>query len=175
MPLSRFFSAARTWALVGLVLSIGAQPAMAYIGPGAGFAAAGSVLVLLGTFLLAIGVVLLWPLKALVRLLTGRRKNKSKVKRVVVVGLDGLDPGLASQYMAEGRMPRFKALAESGCFSPLGTSCPSISPVAWSSYATGVDAAVQRAGAQREKAEEYEKLRGALDMATKALGKLGSK
>jgi predicted AlkP superfamily phosphohydrolase/phosphomutase len=140
MPLNRFFSALRTWAFIGLALSIGASPAMAYIGPGAGFAAAGSVLVLLGTFLLAIGVILLWPLKAAVRLLTGRRKNKSKVKRVVVVGLDGLDPGLASKYMAEGRMPRFKALAERGCFSPLGTSCPSISPVAWSSYATGVDA-----------------------------------
>jgi predicted AlkP superfamily phosphohydrolase/phosphomutase len=125
---------------VGLVWIVGAQPALAYIGPGAGFAAAGSVLVLAGTFLLAIGVVLLWPLKALLHLVTGRRRAKSKVKRVVVVGLDGFDPGLAQQYMDEGRMPNFKALGEEGHFGKLATSCPSISPVAWSSYATGVDA-----------------------------------
>ena len=49
-------------------------------------------------------------------------------------------PGLAQKYMDEGRMPNFKKLAEEGHFSPLATSCPSISPVAWSSYATGVDA-----------------------------------
>jgi predicted AlkP superfamily phosphohydrolase/phosphomutase len=140
MSSSRFSRALRLGGLVGLVWVAGAQPAMAYIGPGAGFAAAGSVLVLAGTFLLAIGVVLLWPLKALVRLVTGRRKAKSKVKRVIVVGLDGFDPGLAKQYMDEGRMPNFKALGEEGHFGKLGTSCPSISPVAWSSYATGVDA-----------------------------------
>ena len=117
---------------------------MAYIGPGAGFAAAGSVLVLLGTFLLAIGVVLLYPLKVLLRLLTGRGGAKAKVKKVVVVGLDGFDPGLAKQYMDEGRMPNFKALGEEGHFSPLGTSCPSISPVATSTGRCVVPTATSR-------------------------------
>ena len=139
-PSNRSQRALRMLGLVWLFLAASAEPAMAYIGPGAGFAAAGSVLVLAGTFLLAIGVVLLWPLKALFRLLTGRRRGKAKAKKIVVVGLDGFDPGLAKQYMGEGRMPNFKALGEEGHFSPLGTSCPSISPVAWSSYATGVDA-----------------------------------
>ncbi len=37
-------------------------------------------------------------------------------------------------------MPNLKKLAEEGVFTPLETACPSISPVAWSSYATGVDA-----------------------------------
>ena len=115
-------------------------PAMAYIGPGVGFAAAGSVLVLVGTFFLAIGVVMLWPLKAVVRLVLHRNKGKAKVKRVVVLGLDGFDPGMARQFMAEGRMPNLKALGEEGVFSDLETACPSISPVAWSTYATGVDA-----------------------------------
>ena len=115
-------------------------PAMAYIGPGVGFAAAGSVLVLVGTFFLAIGVVMLWPLKAVVRVFVHRNKGKAKVKRVVVLGLDGFDPGMARKYMAEGRMPNLKALGEEGVFSDLETACPSISPVAWSSYATGVDA-----------------------------------
>ncbi len=124
-------------ALAAVLLS---APASAYIGPGAGFAAAGSVLVLLGTFLLAFVIVLAWPLKALVRLFTYRGKTKPKVKRMIVVGLDGFDPGLAKRFSEEGLMPNFKALEEEGFFSPLQTSYPSISPVAWSSYATGVDA-----------------------------------
>jgi len=126
---------------VALVLAPAAQAsALAYIGPGAGIAAAGSVMVLAGTFLLAIGIVLLWPLKALVRLATPGKHGPQKFQRVVVIGFDGMDPLLAQQYMAEGRMPVLKKLAERGCFRPLETACPSISPVAWSTYATGVDA-----------------------------------
>jgi predicted AlkP superfamily phosphohydrolase/phosphomutase len=129
------------WVAAGIgALWLCAPPAAAYIGPGAGFAAAGSVLVLAGTFLLAIGVVLLWPIKAVWRLFALRKRPKAKVKRMLVLGLDGLDPGLAQRFMDEGRMPNLKRLAESGVFRPLQTACPSISPVAWSSYATGVDA-----------------------------------
>ncbi len=123
-----------------LVLALLANPSLAYIGPGVGFAAAGSVMVLLGTFALAFGIVLIWPLKAVVRLMISRNPYKAKVKRVIVVGLDGFDPGLAKRFSAEGLMPNFKALEEQGCFRELATAFPSISPVAWSSYATGVDA-----------------------------------
>ncbi|MEZ6015363.1 MAG: alkaline phosphatase family protein [Planctomycetota bacterium] len=118
--------------------ALSAQPALAYIGPGAGFAAAGSVLVLLGTFLMAIGIILLWPLKAVVKLVARRGAGKAKVKRVVVIGLDGFDPELAKRY-AE-RMPNLAKLEAQGCHTPLATSLPSISPVAWSTFATGVDA-----------------------------------
>jgi len=130
----------RSGLLAACVATTLAAPASAYIGPGAGFAAAGSVLVLLGTFLLAFGIVLIWPLKAAVRLFLRRGKTKPKVKRMIVVGLDGFDPGLAERFTAEGLMPNFEKLAAQGCFSKLGTAYPSISPVAWSSYATGVDA-----------------------------------
>ena len=47
---------------VAAALAVGSTPALAYIGPGAGFAAAGSVLVLAGTFVLAFGVVMIWPI-----------------------------------------------------------------------------------------------------------------
>ncbi|HGY92177.1 MAG TPA: nucleotide pyrophosphatase [Planctomycetes bacterium] len=130
----------RSAILLALALALGAAPASAYIGPGAGFAAAGSVFVLLGTFFLAFAIVLLWPLKAVLRLFLLRGKAKPKVKRMIVVGLDGFDPGLAKKFMDEGLMPNFKRLGEKGCFRELGTAYPSISPVAWSSYATGVDA-----------------------------------
>jgi predicted AlkP superfamily phosphohydrolase/phosphomutase len=126
--------------LAALAAVLLAAPASAYIGPGAGFAAAGSVLILLGTFLLAFGIVLIWPLKAVVRLFVRGGKARPKVKRLIVVGLDGFDPELAEQFAAQGVMPNFDRLAKEGCFHRLGTACPSISPVAWSSYATGVDA-----------------------------------
>ncbi|MCA9000290.1 MAG: alkaline phosphatase family protein [Planctomycetes bacterium] len=116
------------------------EPVLAYIGPGAGFAAVGSVLVLLGTFLLAMGIILAWPLKVAMRLVGGRRRPASKVKRIVIIGLDGFDPDMAQRFGEQGLMPNFQALADRGCFHPLNTSLPSISPVAWSSFATGVDA-----------------------------------
>ena len=50
-----------------LVLALLARPAFAYIGPGAGFAAAGSLLVLAGTFAMALGIILIWPFKAAYR------------------------------------------------------------------------------------------------------------
>ncbi len=128
------------WTSVALAAGSGPGFAFGYIGPGAGFAAAGSVLILAGTFLMAIGIVLVWPFKAAYRFVQMSGRPKPKVKRFIVLGLDGLDPGLVQRYMGEGRMPNLKKLAEEGVFSPLQTACPSISPVAWSSYATGVDA-----------------------------------
>ena len=103
-------------ALAALAL---APPASAYVGPGAGFAAAGGVLVLLGTFLLAFAVVLMWPIKAVYRLVRRVGYPKPKVRRVVILGLDGFDPGLARRFAAEGRMPNFQKLAEEGCFHEL--------------------------------------------------------
>jgi predicted AlkP superfamily phosphohydrolase/phosphomutase len=136
-PLSRALRLASLVALLGAAL---ATPAPAYVGPGAGLALGGAVFFMVGTFLLALGIILMWPFKVVIRAFTFRRRGKAKVKRMVVVGFDGLDPGLAQRFMAEGLMPHLKRLAEEGCFAPLATACPSISPVAWSSYATGVDA-----------------------------------
>ena len=122
----------------GTSAALGAS--LAYIGPGAGIAAAGSMLVLVGTFFLAAGIIIAWPIKVVARAFTHRAKTKPRIKRVVVVGLDGFDPGLAKQFADEGLMPNFAELEAQGCFAPLATACPSISPVSWSSYATGVDA-----------------------------------
>jgi len=59
--------------------------------------------------------------------------------RLVVLGIDGLDPGLLEDFIAEGRLPHFAALAQRGGFLPLGTSTPPQSPVAWSDFITGTD------------------------------------
>ena len=39
----------------------------------------------------------------------------------------------------EGKLPNFAKLQEQGCFKPLLSTIPPISPVAWSSFQTGVN------------------------------------
>lgn len=60
-------------------------------------------------------------------------------QRVFIIGFDGMDPGLARQFMDEGKLPNLKRLAEQGTFTPLGSTQPSESATAWSSFATGVN------------------------------------
>ncbi|MFQ5745013.1 MAG: alkaline phosphatase family protein [Acidobacteriota bacterium] len=59
-------------------------------------------------------------------------------KRVIVLGIDGMDYALTQRLISEGRLPNLQRLAESGGFSPLGTSVPPQSPVAWSDFITGL-------------------------------------
>ncbi len=64
---------------------------------------------------------------------------RSRVKRVVILGLDGLDHGLTEKMLAEGKLPNLARLREQGSFKPLASTLPPISPVAWSSFQTGVN------------------------------------
>ncbi len=59
--------------------------------------------------------------------------------RMIVLGFDGLDNSLTRKLMDEGRMPNFSRLARQGHFQALGTSIPPQSPVAWSTFITGMD------------------------------------
>jgi predicted AlkP superfamily phosphohydrolase/phosphomutase len=68
----------------------------------------------------------------------GKPLRRSK-ERVFVIGFDGMDPTLARKWMDEGKLPNLKALAEEGVFARLGSTQPSESPTAWSSFATGVN------------------------------------
>ncbi len=60
-------------------------------------------------------------------------------KRVMVLGVDGMDHGMTTRLMQAGRMPNFSKLSEQGIFAPLETSVPPLSPVAWSDFMTGLD------------------------------------
>ncbi|MBN1458333.1 MAG: alkaline phosphatase family protein, partial [Armatimonadetes bacterium] len=135
---ARVVVAAGTVLLASAFLFWGAEPAHAYIGPGAGFAVLGSFMAVAAAAVLGGLVLLTWPLRALLR---WRRRRKayaqSQVDRVIILGFDGMDPKLAQKMLAEGRLPNLAQLAERGTFSPLGTSCPAMSPVAWSSFMTG--------------------------------------
>jgi len=60
-------------------------------------------------------------------------------QRVFVIGFDGMDPTLARRFMDEGKLPNLKKLADQGTFTTLGSTQPSESATAWSSFATGVN------------------------------------
>lgn len=62
---------------------------------------------------------------------------KYQYKRVILLGIDGLDPKIVSSLMEEGKLNNFINLAKSGVYLPLTTSNPAQSPVAWASIATG--------------------------------------
>lgn len=117
-----------------------ASQASAYIGPGAGFAFLSSFFLLFTSLLISAFFLLTWPIRALLRWF---RRNKAyagaMVDRVVVIGLDGFDPELCVRFMAEGRLPHLARLQKEGSFAKLQTTYPPISPVAWSSFSTGVN------------------------------------
>jgi len=122
------------------VLLLAPAALLAYAGPGAGFAFLSSFLALFLAFFYSLLAVVTWPFRFLYRLLRRRKAyRKARVKRVVIVGLDGMDPELAAKFMQEGKLPNLAKLRERGTFRPLATTCPPISPVAWSSFLTGVN------------------------------------
>jgi predicted AlkP superfamily phosphohydrolase/phosphomutase len=122
-----------------VIIALVAVPSLsAYIGPGAGFAFLSSFLVLFLTFFLAIFSFLSWPFRFLIRTIKGQKAyKKSHINKLVILGLDGMDPVLIEKYMSKGKLPHFSKLAEQGSYTKLETTIPSISPVAWSSFMTG--------------------------------------
>ncbi len=66
-------------------------------------------------------------------------RTRPVTTQVVVLGFDGADPDLASKWMDEGKLPNLARLAKEGAFHPLGTTNPPESPVAWASFATGLN------------------------------------
>ena len=116
--------------------------AEAYVGPGAGFAFVSSFFILFTTFILAFLTLVLWPIKWIFRTIRSFKSvKKSKVKKVVIVGLDGQDPELTEKFMNEGILPNFSKLRNEGSFNRLETTCLAESPVAWSGFQTGCNPA----------------------------------
>ncbi len=123
MSIARYWPITAAWTVA---LALLAGEAHAYIGPGAGFALGGSMLVLLVTFALAFAIILTWPIRFAIKLIkVGNPYKSAMTKKVVILGLDGMDPGLTTKFMREGRLPNFQKLAEHGVFRPLDTSLDS--------------------------------------------------
>ena len=118
-----------------------ALPLCAYVGPGAGFAFVGSFFFIFFAFFLAVFNFLTFPVRALFRFIKRSKiMRRARFKRVLIVGFDGMDFRLLQRFQKEGRrFPAFEKLAKEGAFSPLWSSEPPISPVAWSTFSTGVN------------------------------------
>jgi hypothetical protein len=56
-----------------------------------------------------------------------------------VLGFDGLDYEVTRTMIASGRLPALSRLASTGAFTPLATTITPQSPVAWSTFITGLD------------------------------------
>ena len=86
----------------------------AYVGPGAGFAFLGSFFSILLSLLAGIASLLLWPFRALADLFRGGARA-----RVVVLGVDSLDPNAVETLMTEGKVPSLQKLCSEGSYRRL--------------------------------------------------------
>ena len=62
-----------------------------------------------------------------------------RVRKAIVIGLDGFDPGIAESLMNLGELPNLRRLQAMGGYGRLSTTYPAQTPVAWSTFATGVN------------------------------------
>lgn len=114
--------------------------AFAYIGPGAGFALVSSFITLVIALAAGFLAIFAFPVRAAIRQWKRRRTlRRARVRKVVILGLDGLDPDRCEMMMARGELPHLSKLRAEGSYRRLATSMPALSPVAWSTFATGVD------------------------------------
>jgi predicted AlkP superfamily phosphohydrolase/phosphomutase len=58
-------------------------------------------------------------------------------KRIIVLGIDGMDPAFLERHW--DRLPNLKRLRNTGDFQRLATTIPPQSPVAWSTFSTGLN------------------------------------
>src|SRR4051794_23522045 len=65
------------------------------------------------------------------------RVSRSAGKKVIVIGIEGMDPRLPERMMDEGLPPNLQRLRAAGGYSRLGTSVPPQSPVAWANFING--------------------------------------
>lgn len=121
----------------GLLL---ASPLEAYVGPGAGFAFVGSLFSLIVAFVSGALAFLILPFRMAWRALRGGQGyRKAKIRKLIFLGLDGLEPDLVERLLDEGKLPNLAKLREQGRYSRLRTTYPALSPVAWSTFATGAN------------------------------------
>ena len=60
-------------------------------------------------------------------------------RKVIVIGLDGVEPKIVEPMLAQGELPNLARLRASGGYSRCRTTFPAQTPVAWSTFATGVN------------------------------------
>ncbi|MGA2598702.1 MAG: alkaline phosphatase family protein [Bryobacteraceae bacterium] len=69
----------------------------------------------------------------------GHPTSQAHGKRVIVIGVDGMDPNFLERHWSA--LPNLARLRDSGGLTRLATTTPPQSPVAWSTFITGADPA----------------------------------
>lgn len=67
-----------------------------------------------------------------------RRSARGVAGRVAIFGIDGADWELIQELAADGRIPNIQALIKGGTTGSLQTIQPTVSPLVWTTMATGV-------------------------------------
>jgi predicted AlkP superfamily phosphohydrolase/phosphomutase len=67
----------------------------------------------------------------------GCRARSADHGRVLVLGLDGMEPTVVDLLMAEGKLPHFAKIRQEGAYGRLTSAHPLLSPVVWTTIATG--------------------------------------
>ena len=143
---------------LAMLFWVGATKAFAYIDPSSGFpflslgpVIIGMLLGFLGGFFFLMkkffnffrGKFLIILLILLVVGFVYRRIIMDKYlefpQKIVIIGMDALDPKLMNKFMKAGELPNFVRLKEAGSYCPLETVCPPESNVVWTSFATGMN------------------------------------
>lgn len=136
----------------------------AYIDPGAGFVFSSVIPFAIGTFIAALGsflifirkkifpfikrfkivvvfLILIFVVGTIVVVNKENKMNKDVDKKIVILGLDGLDPKIIEKGFDLNLLPNLKRLSGTGSYSNLQTTTPPQSPVAWASFMTGTNPA----------------------------------
>jgi predicted AlkP superfamily phosphohydrolase/phosphomutase/Tfp pilus assembly protein PilF len=66
--------------------------------------------------------------------------------KVIVLGLDSLDPLVIDTMLAEGKLPTFAKLRQRGAYGRLTSMRPLLSPIIWTTIATGREPSDHRIG-----------------------------
>ena len=61
------------------------------------------------------------------------------MKKVIVIGLDGLEPKIAEPMLDAGELPHLAQLRARGGYGRVATTQPAQTPVAWATFATGTN------------------------------------
>jgi hypothetical protein len=67
----------------------------------------------------------------------GEAETESTRNPVVFIGVDGATWDIIEPMMDRGELPNFKSIRERGAWGPLITVGPQVSPVVWTTFATG--------------------------------------
>jgi predicted AlkP superfamily phosphohydrolase/phosphomutase len=59
--------------------------------------------------------------------------------KVIVIGLDGLEPAIVDSLLQRGELPNLCRIRQHGHYGRIKTTYPAQTPVAWSSFATGTN------------------------------------